>query len=73
MKTPEERLAICKKCPLYKEHPFNGPICDSTKYINANDGITISYRSKPGFVKGCGCRLKFKTNRSGSHCIVNKW
>lgn len=29
-----ERMEICKKCPLYKEDPTRGPICDSNKYIS---------------------------------------
>lgn len=30
----QERLEICKKCPLYKEDAIRGPICDSNKFIS---------------------------------------
>ena len=29
----EQRLAICKACPLYKEGPY-GATCNSSKYIS---------------------------------------
>lgn len=29
-----ERMEICKKCPLYKEDSIRGPICDSNKFIS---------------------------------------
>ena len=29
----EERMKICKECPLYKETPV-GPICNPKLYIN---------------------------------------
>lgn len=32
--TAEERMEICKACPLYKEDKFYGPICDNSKYIS---------------------------------------
>ena len=30
---PEERMEICKACPLYKESTL-GPRCDSHRYIS---------------------------------------
>jgi hypothetical protein len=32
-KMQEERLAICKECPLYKDGS-RGPVCNSSKYIS---------------------------------------
>lgn len=30
----QERIEICKKCPLYKEHSLYGAVCDGNKYIS---------------------------------------
>ena len=35
-KLSEERLAICKQCPLYKLDKLHGPICDSNKFISTD-------------------------------------
>lgn len=67
-----DRMEICKKCPLYKVDQFYGPICDSGKYIK-EDGSEWSYSKKPGFVKGCGCHLKQKAKNKIAHCIIGKW
>jgi hypothetical protein len=32
-KIKEERLSICKMCPLYKEGTY-GAVCNSSKYIS---------------------------------------
>lgn len=68
----EERMNICKKCPIYKEHSIHGGICDSSKYIS-KDGQRWSYFKKDGFVKGCGCKLNNKTKYSTNHCIIDLW
>ena len=67
----EERLAICKQCPLWKVDDFYGPVCNSAKYI-APDGKESSYFKKAGYVKGCGCRLQHKASNPMNHCIVKK-
>lgn len=36
--TSEERMAICKTCPIRKEDPTYGIICDSSKYMNKDTG-----------------------------------
>lgn len=36
--TPEERLAICEKCPLCLKDPIYGPKCDAGKYMNPTTG-----------------------------------
>lgn len=64
------RLAICKKCPLYKDGPF-GPICDSSKFMN--EAGEISYSPKEGFKRGCNCLLRQKSANPANHCIWNKW
>lgn len=68
----KERLEICKKCPLYKEDPTRGPICDSNKYISP-DGTKWSWFKKDGYVRGCSCGLKNKTKNYRNHCIISKW
>ena len=67
-----ERMAICKKCGLYKETP-SGPICNSKLYISKGDKTTISSIPKIGYVRGCSCQLSKKTQLRAAHCIVGKW
>lgn len=67
----EKRMAICKKCGLYKETPA-GPICNPKLYISKEDKTTISTTQKIGFIRGCSCRLSSKTRVNGARCIVNK-
>ena len=65
-----ERIVICKKCPLFKKTKIFGPVCNSELYINDKD--EISKTLKPGFVKGCGCVLNSKTRLENAKCIINK-
>lgn len=65
-----ERLAICKKCPLYTDSLL-GMICSDKKYIN-NEG-KVSYVPKPGYVRGCACIIAAKARGKENHCVVNKW
>lgn len=67
-----ERMAICKKCGLYKETP-SGPVCNSKLYISKEDKESISFTPRIGYVRGCSCRLENKNRLTGAHCIVGKW
>lgn len=68
----EERLKICRKCPIYSEVPIAGPMCSSNKWIS-EDGTQVSDEEKEGYKQGCGCRLSAKTRLINAHCIVFKW
>ena len=48
------RMAICKKCPLYKN--ITGGLCNPRLWLNP-DTHEISNTRKDNFFKGCGCRL----------------
>lgn len=67
-----ERMEICKKCPLYKEDKIRGPICDSNKFISS-DGTKWSWFRKEGYIRGCGCHLTSKIRSQNNSCIVGKW
>lgn len=67
----EERLAICKLCPIVRMTEF-GMKCDDRKYISP-DGTQGSFFKKDGWKKGCGCRLVNKCANINNHCIVGKW
>lgn len=71
----QERMEICKKCPLYKEDSFYGVICNNAKYIKINeDGSeSTSYFPRSGYTRGCGCNLHKSVANPKKHCIVNKW
>jgi len=68
--TAEERMKICKECPLY-EVQSSGPVCNKSKYINKDK--QTSFLPKAGYVKGCGCKLIYKTANPKSHCVVGLW
>lgn len=67
----ENRMKICKQCPLYKETSL-GPICNNRLYINIEDKVSVSIYPKVGYKRGCACRLSAKTRAPKAKCIVNK-
>lgn len=70
--TSEERLKICATCPMVKNDSTYGPVCDSSKWMNPKTG-EISRLPKSGWVRGCGCRLKWKTKDPNARCVARKW
>ena len=56
----EEREKICKKCPICD---LDNWICNAKLYLNpeTND---VSIIPKEGYIKGCGCILKYKEAHS---------
>lgn len=65
----DERMEICRKCPIYSS--ARG-ICNPKLYLNpeTND---ISIAPKPGYIRGCGCFIKFKMKNPHLHCVAGKW
>lgn len=63
----DERLEICKKCPLYSRGK-----CNSNLWLNPFNDEVSTY-AKPGFIRGCGCIISVKARSSFNHCIVGKW
>lgn len=70
--TPEEKLKICMSCGLMRQDPIYGPKCDNNKYMNPTTG-EISRIPHAGWVRGCGCNLKYRTKSPTAHCINGKW
>jgi hypothetical protein len=66
----DERLKICKRCPLYSSK-FGG-LCNNKLYIDPNTG-KISIEKRDGYVRGCGCRLQAKTTILHEKCVAGKW
>lgn len=64
-----KRTKICRNCPICDQE---NEICSPDLYINP---VTdeISRTAKTGFIKGCGCHLKFKIKNPNSHCPAHKW
>lgn len=67
----EHRWNVCNRCLLMEELPF-GKICSSAKYVNLTTN-KISRLPLPGYVSGCGCKLKNKIENEYSHCPIEKW
>ena len=65
------RLAICKKCPLYKKTMY-GYVCNSNAWLNPETG-EFSLDKKDGYVKGCGCRINAKVTVANEKCPAGKW
>ena len=66
----KNRLKICYRYPLYSNKL--GGICNSRLWLNRNTG-DVSVIMKPGYIKGCGCRLRSKTRLPNAKCPVDKW
>lgn len=69
----KERMAICESCPLYKiDKRYGWPVCNPNAYVNPETN-EISYTRKPGYFKGCGCKLTSLTSHKLNHCHAGKW
>ena len=66
----QNRLKICYSCPLYSSK-FGG-MCNNKLWLNVNTG-DVSSIQKPGYKRGCGCRLQAKTRLPNAVCPLNKW
>lgn len=64
-----QRTKICRACPICDT---DKEVCNAKLYINpdTNDVSTIA---KPGYIKGCGCYLKYKIENINKHCPAGKW
>lgn len=66
----KSRLKICYRCPLYS--PKLGGICNSKLWLDPNTEDVSTY-SKPGYIRGCSCRLNPKTRLPNAKCVAGKW
>ena len=64
-----KRTIICRKCPICDNER---ELCNAHLYLNpkTND---VSTEPKEGYIKGCGCHLKWKIANKKSKCPVGKW
>lgn len=67
----KERMAICEKCGLYKQTDM-GPKCNNQKWLNPDTNETSLF-SKPGWIKGCGCMLRYRCANKNNHCVAKRW
>lgn len=66
----EQRIKICKRCPLYTD--ILGGICDSKKCWDIEKNTLKSFPEK-NIICGCGCRLNAKLRLKNAKCVLNKW
>lgn len=65
----EERLEICKHCPIYDS---KNQLCNGHLYLNPdNNDVTTS--PKTGYIKGCSCYIPTKIKNPNKHCPAKKW
>jgi hypothetical protein len=65
----EERLEICKKCPICDIENW---ICNARLYINPKTNDIAVYPKK-GYFKGCGCAILRKYKNPQAICPAGKW
>lgn len=66
----EERLKVCRKCPLYKD--VFGGVCNPKLWLNP-DTLEVSTEEHKGYYKGCGCRVSPKTKLIYAYCPAHRW
>ena len=66
----KNRLQICYSCPLYSKKL--GGLCNDKLWLNINTG-DVNTTAKPGYRRGCGCKLSYKVKNISSKCPVGKW
>ena len=64
-----KRTIICRKCPICDNER---EICNAHLYLNP-DTNDVSTEFKEGYIKGCGCHLKWKIANIKSKCRAGKW
>lgn len=64
----EERLKLCKKCPLN-----NNGICNQRLFYNPKTGDVSKLPKGSDYVSGCGCKLKYKVRSKVEKCPAGKW
>ena len=64
-----ERTRICRHCPICDNE---NEICNANLYLNPETD-DVSINPKSGYIKGCGCHLKFKIKNKKSFCPCGKW
>ena len=67
-----QRIVICKQCPLYTVKSVIGGVCDHRKYYNPETD-ELSDLPQVGFISGCGCRLEAALRVKNKKCVLNKW
>lgn len=63
----DERLAICRKCPIYTNKR-----CNSELWLNPVTN-EVSTSPKIGYVRGCNCIMPVKARNPNNHCVAKKW
>lgn len=64
-----KRTIICRKCSICDNER---EICNAHLYLNP-DTNDVSTEPKEGYIKGCGCHLKWKIANIKSKCPAGKW
>ena len=64
-----KRTIICRKCPICDKER---ELCNAHLYLNPETNDVLTYPKK-GYIKGCGCHLKWKIANIKSKCPAGKW
>ena len=64
-----KRTKICRACAICDTE---NELCNSKLYLNP-DTNDVSITPKEGYIKGCGCLLKYKIPNSNKRCPAKKW
>ena len=64
-----DRTIICRSCPICDTVT---EMCNAGLYLNPKTNDVSTY-PKEGYIKGCGCHLKWKIANKKSKCPAGKW
>jgi len=67
----QDRILICRTCPLIKNDLIFGEICNPSLYVNPST-LETSNRPKKNFVSGCGCILRSKLRVKDETCVLKR-
>ena len=65
----EERMKICKQCPLYNKEKDT---CDKKRCWDKENQSVVSYPGK-NIVCGCGCYMRAASKVLHKKCVLGKW
>lgn len=68
----DQRISICKSCPLYTNDSIFHGKCDGSKCLDLKTNQVTHIPGK-GRVCGCGCNLNAKLRLENVKCVLNKW
>lgn len=68
----DDRMKICRECPLFDTSSILGPVCSSKKCYDPETKEVFLY-PKSGAICGCGCAMEKASRVKNKKCVLGKW